>query len=532
MQRFGGLGDDRLHTRVEDDVLVLVDRVDVLDVHRVVMESMGVRLHERQILLFHHEGVEQDLCRQGHVRGAKRQNPRGNRQIVESVDRIVVVSLDRLGEEAFQLVDRLTSVAFVDARPEGQDSRGGRDLYGVHVECGFTERCVWLMTKLFDRLKQVTSKYRDRYFDLSGRRSDGSGAVSNMEICKLASQRNFVAIRQILDRAVKAPSLDKFETIVVTTDQGREVELPKILVDLSTVEPVPDEVADIMDEYIDEYRLKYSLSTYRLFDLLGINGIFSNVEHDIRHKPRCVMSSDGKRIPLPRDFDYTSKLLKDQKDLQVPFHEADIVNCISYVLEGSRQGPYAYEFLEFLQCDKILDSIIADLTANDWSQVLTFEPCLEQRLSGFTLSNNKLKKKDITIELKDDGIYVKTSSSKLEMELHRALRSGGKLVRYQNYLIDVEALKWHKRVYCETASDLTQMSPVHEGSINVWDDDDIQMYRLYRLGVKAVVGSDSYFETLDERNKIIVVETRKGRNETFSVKYDDHSIHKWNVSKV
>lgn len=128
------------------------------------------------------------------------------------------------------------------------------------------------------------------------------------------------------------------------------------------------------------YGLRYNSDTYRLFDLLGFNGLFFDATHRSCRLPRSVVTTDDEHIPLPRDIDYTSKIEGD--NIAVPFTAEQVRTCIREVLDlpSEKRSVSNLRLLEFLDCHHDVE---ANLTIEEWKKVLTFEPCFEQRMSGF-----------------------------------------------------------------------------------------------------------------------------------------------------
>lgn len=141
----------------------------------------------------------------------------------------------------------------------------------------------------------------------------------------------------------------------------------------------------------------YGHHTYYILECLGCDQIIKDgYEYD--GPPKCVTVVDYDRpIALPRKMYRTSSVLQDDDLMQIdvmpiPFTKLALDKAVGLVFNPKRDTDMeAVKVLDFLGCTKLFpDPKNVMLTESDWDQVLTMTPCIEQLMSGFTLTNGVL----------------------------------------------------------------------------------------------------------------------------------------------
>lgn len=203
----------------------------------------------------------------------------------------------------------------------------------------------------------------------------------------------------------------------------------------------------------DEYA--YGYRTYPLLDLLGCD-IFPGTRFVSRHIPRLIISTDEVAIPLPRDFDYTSSVLKDDElmkidKLPVPFSSAQIQRSIEAFLSGVTMTIIDCRLLDFLGCDELLQELTGKvfMHSEDWECVLSLRPCLEQRVSGWKLQDGILTTKNMRIWNEDDGYHVECSQWEQDNALLSHLDKHTELTIHHHCFTDQRREK-HRHLYAIT----------------------------------------------------------------------------------
>lgn len=199
----------------------------------------------------------------------------------------------------------------------------------------------------------------------------------------------------------------------------------------------------------------YGYRTYPLLDLLGCD-IFPGTRSASRHIPRLVISSDGESIPLPRDFDYTSSVLKDDElmkidKLPVPFTSKQILGSIEAFLCGVTTTVANCRLLDFLGCDELLNELSGKvlMRSEDWEHVLCFHPSVEQRVSGWRLHDGVLLSKGVRVWNEDDGYHVECSQWDQDDALLSYLDKRYELTIHHHRFVDQRSEK-HRHLYAIT----------------------------------------------------------------------------------
>lgn len=187
------------------------------------------------------------------------------------------------------------------------------------------------------------------------------------------------------------------ETTMPIVIGGQEVELPisvvlAATVPLTSINELPFEITQQM---VSD---KYTADSYPLLDALGCDSIIGDGQHH-RYQPRCVMTSDGKKIVLPRVIDYTSKVMVQDlmkiDIMPVPFTEAQVMNTIKCWFANVWKNVDDVRFLDFLGCDALIDSLTnrVPMKREDYDVILQMRPCLEARLCGLKLFRNEWRRR-------------------------------------------------------------------------------------------------------------------------------------------
>lgn len=242
--------------------------------------------------------------------------------------------------------------------------------------------------------------------------------------------------------------------VPVRTSSGDTVMIPEFLVLTSRVLETQDFIEDCEDlrkalTLISNAIPNYGIHTYVLYDLLGCD--FELNVPSFKHLPRWVVTTDGYRIPLPRIIDYSSSVLNDDEllkitEMPVPFTKSEIDNTICLVFNAPCVCKVSeLALIDFLGCDTVLDKFKgkARLTRYEWLSVLQMRASFAQKLSGWTLTKNKLSSSEGTITLEDDKYVVALAERSKDDSLIKALNDTGlKLVWKANWhIVDLCDLK-------------------------------------------------------------------------------------------
>lgn len=195
---------------------------------------------------------------------------------------------------------------------------------------------------------------------------------------------------------------------------GQSIRLPNIFVATKTVDNIDEQCLYSATRrfWKNPWRLRYDLQSYYLIDLLGCNGLFSNMKSDYKHPPRFIVTTDGTRVPLPRDMDYSSRVLNDEElamdGMSVPFNDEQVEQCIEACLSITGGSCRCLRLLDFLGCHEYIGKLPrACLNVEDWKVVLQFKQCFELHLSRYQLQDQVIScGSDVRITRKRDGLHV------------------------------------------------------------------------------------------------------------------------------
>lgn len=306
------------------------------------------------------------------------------------------------------------------------------------------------------------------------------------------------------------------KTIDVTLPSGAVVTIPKLFYVARTVENYDHpRFMEAVGKVAGIRYPKYDVDSYLLIDLLGVNGLFWNVKYDYQRPPRHVLSTDGHVIPLPRDIDYSSRVLNDSEGLfdntplPVPFNQHEILECFSDCLYRGTCVVYQLRLLDFLGCHDIIgDMKDVNLFVEEWKKVLTFVPCFEQHLSGFILNDGVLtrtvKDEDGCDEVtkiwkEDDGFHFE-SDGYIKDDILDAAKEIGTIAEIQTRQWDNGYIQCSRRVVLNriTAASITTRM---DGSIF---DRSRVLEMLYKLGFNVTLGEkyQGIFERTDTPNQL------------------------------